>query len=216
MPLSKKTNANFDTLAAAVKAPFGPFTRVGDVADLDVNSHIPVECTTATSKTVYVSYDTLNNADLLEKFLQDNMGADYLFYQIALIVEVINANIKDIDPPPATLAEQREILLSLALIPTLFGTFPWKALLEHDNSLKVEADFTATEDGVDASIFHFAATVSGQHYLRLWDFGDGETSLADNPDHTYAADDTYTARLIVIGAGGVVEVVKEVVVDAVP
>jgi hypothetical protein len=197
-----------------VKAPFGPFTRVGDVADLDVNSHIPVKCTTATSKTVYVSYDTLNNAALLEKFLQDNLGADYLFYQISLIVEAINATVQDIDPPPATLGEQQKILRALSLIPTLFGTFPWKAHLEHDPSLKVAADFTATVDGVDPKIVHFDSTITGQNYLIFWDFGDGETSLSADPDHTYPnADADYTARLVAVGAGGVVEVAKTVTIN---
>lgn len=106
--------------------------------------------------------------------------------------------------------EQQEILKSLAIIPTLFGTFPWKALIENDPSLKVVADFTGTPAGANLTLDQ---TVTGQAYLHLWDFGDGTTSLATDPVKVYAADGTYVVRLIVIGAGGIVEVRKSFVID---
>ena len=31
----------------------------------------------------------------------------------------------------------------------------------------------------------------------FWDFGDGETSIDENPEHTYSADDTYSVMLVV-------------------
>jgi PKD repeat protein len=36
----------------------------------------------------------------------------------------------------------------------------------------------------------------------LWDFGDGETSTQQNPQHTYQAADTYTVTLTATGPGG--------------
>ena len=37
----------------------------------------------------------------------------------------------------------------------------------------------------------------------LWEFGDGQTSTAQNPVHTYAAAGDYTVRLTVYAPGGV-------------
>jgi PKD repeat protein len=36
----------------------------------------------------------------------------------------------------------------------------------------------------------------------LWDFGDGDTSTQQNPDHTYLAAQDYVVRLTVTGPGG--------------
>ncbi|APU89040.1 PKD containing protein [Virus Rctr85] len=204
-------NTDLNTAAAAVPAPFGPFTRVGNAADVSPNSHLPVEMTAfAGAKTFFVSYDTLSSADLLQDFIKNTFGIDYLIWQLKLALEVLDANAKDIAPPLATVPEQQEILKSLAIIPTLFGTFPWKALIENDPSLKVVADFTGTPAGANLTLDQ---TVTGQAYLHLWDFGDGTTSLATDPVKVYAADGTYVVRLIVIGAGGIVEVRKSFVID---
>mgnify|MGYP005851433013 CR=1 FL=1 len=43
--ISTITNANFDTLAAAVPAPFGPITRNSSVPDTEGNSLGLVQCT---------------------------------------------------------------------------------------------------------------------------------------------------------------------------
>ncbi len=37
---------------------------------------------------------------------------------------------------------------------------------------------------------------------RVWDFGDGETSTEENPEHTYAIDDTFTITLTVTSEHG--------------
>lgn len=53
-------NNDIDTAAAAVDAPWGPFTRVTDVADLPTpNSNLRLELTTALGHTVYLTYDQL-------------------------------------------------------------------------------------------------------------------------------------------------------------
>jgi hypothetical protein len=47
----------------------------------------------------------------------------------------------------------------------------------------------------------FTNTSTGSITSRLWDFGDGSTSAASNPSHTYAPG-TYTVSLTVTGSGG--------------
>ena len=54
------SNATIDTAAAAVPSPYGPLTRVTDVADLpEPNSEIRLEFTSALSETVYATYAEL-------------------------------------------------------------------------------------------------------------------------------------------------------------
>lgn len=57
------------------------------------------------------------------------------------------------------------------------------------------ARFTVVNNGVDAGIpVHFTNESSGATSY-LWDFGDGNTSTAVNPVHTYNAAGTYTVKL---------------------
>ncbi len=46
-------------------------------------------------------------------------------------------------------------------------------------------------------------STGGEFYL--WDFGDGNTSAASNPSHSYSSPGTYTVKLIVIGDSCTVE-----------
>ncbi len=50
---------------------------------------------------------------------------------------------------------------------------------------------------------NFTNTSSGQITSYAWDFGDGGTSTAQTPSHTYTVHGTYSVRLIVTGPGGV-------------
>lgn len=55
-----------------------------------------------------------------------------------------------------------------------------------------------TESATQLSV-NFTDTSSGTGSLTwLWDFGDGNTSIAQNPSHTYSQPDTYTVCLTVI------------------
>ncbi len=54
------------------------------------------------------------------------------------------------------------------------------------NCTDLTCDFTDSSSDSDGSIAS-----------RSWDFGDGNSSTATNPSHTYAADGTYTVRLTV-------------------
>lgn len=49
---------------------------------------------------------------------------------------------------------------------------------------------------------HFTDQSSGTITGWAWDFGDGETSHEQNPDHTYACHSPYTVSLTVSGPGG--------------
>jgi PKD repeat protein len=48
----------------------------------------------------------------------------------------------------------------------------------------------------------FTDTTTGDIASWMWDFGDGSTSTAQHPTHTYTAAGTYTVRLTVAGTGG--------------
>ncbi|PVG80560.1 cell surface protein, partial [Nocardioides gansuensis] len=48
----------------------------------------------------------------------------------------------------------------------------------------------------------FTDTSTGSPTSWLWDFGDGTTSTAQNPSHTYTAAGTYTVSLRATNATG--------------
>lgn len=51
-------------------------------------------------------------------------------------------------------------------------------------------------------VIHFTNTSSGGYLSAQWDFGDGSSSVAQNPSHVYTATGHYTVRLIVTDASG--------------
>lgn len=61
------------------------------------------------------------------------------------------------------------------------------------------ADFEFQTDGLRA---FFNDTSTGGPTAWSWDFGDGGTSAAQNPSHTYAQAGTYTVKLTASNAGG--------------
>ena len=63
----------------------------------------------------------------------------------------------------------------------------------------VNAQYTYSATGLDVL---FLNSSSGPITSYLWDFGDGNTSTLQNPQHTYAASGTYTVTLIVTSADG--------------
>jgi PKD repeat protein len=65
------------------------------------------------------------------------------------------------------------------------------------------ADFTGSPtSGVKPLAVQFTDLSTGQITSRSWNFGDGQTSAATNPSHTYTVAGTYTVRLTVTGPGG--------------
>lgn len=63
------------------------------------------------------------------------------------------------------------------------------------SSKNIVADFTANTD--NSPVVQFNDTSIGNINSWLWDFGDGGTSTAQNPSHTYAAGGTYQVTLTV-------------------
>jgi PKD repeat protein len=64
------------------------------------------------------------------------------------------------------------------------------------------ADFTFTTDGLTAIFTDASNDPDGTVEAWVWDFGDGNTSTAQNPTHTYAAGGTYTVTLNVTDDDG--------------
>lgn len=62
----------------------------------------------------------------------------------------------------------------------------------------------------DLNVTFVNGTTDGVTYS--WDFGDGNSSSNENPDHTYAADGTYEVCLTATGASGIDEVCQDVTV----
>ena len=65
------------------------------------------------------------------------------------------------------------------------------------------ADFSAfPTSGLDSVVVAFQDSSQGGATSWSWDFGDGETSTDQNPQHTYRAPGTYTVGLTVGAPGG--------------
>lgn len=60
------------------------------------------------------------------------------------------------------------------------------------------ADFAVSCDGLDCSFTDQSTDADGVIDVRSWDFGDGATSSARNPSHSYAAAGTYSVTLTVV------------------
>lgn len=71
------------------------------------------------------------------------------------------------------------------------------------NRVAPVADFTAeTTDAFRGVPVQFTNTTQGQDSTWLWDFGDGTTSTAKNPEKTYTVNGTYTVKLTATNSAG--------------
>lgn len=68
-------NTDLNTAAAAVPAPFGPFTRVGNAADVSPNSHLPVEMTASLARKRSSSAMTHSAAPICSRTLSKTRSA---------------------------------------------------------------------------------------------------------------------------------------------
>jgi serine protease len=64
------------------------------------------------------------------------------------------------------------------------------------------ADFTFTTSDLTATFTDQSTDSDGTVVAWSWNFGDGATSTAQNPSHTYTADGTYSVSLTVTDDGG--------------
>jgi subtilisin-like proprotein convertase family protein len=64
------------------------------------------------------------------------------------------------------------------------------------------ANFSFTTNALSANFIDSSTDTDGTIASRAWTFGDGGTSTATSPSHTYAADGTYSVTLTVTDNGG--------------
>ncbi|MEJ2637200.1 MAG: PKD domain-containing protein, partial [Calditrichia bacterium] len=77
-------------------------------------------------------------------------------------------------------------------------------------SESLTADFNGSPtEGIAPLTVQFADQSTGNITSRNWEFGDGETSTAQNPSHTYQKPGTYTVSLTLDGPGGSDAEIKE-------
>ncbi|MFZ9935789.1 MAG: DUF1566 domain-containing protein [Luteolibacter sp.] len=82
-------------------------------------------------------------------------------------------------------------------------TFSKSAAFQVTTGSGLVAGFTGTPvSGTAPLTVNFTDASTGTITSRLWDFGDGATSTATNPSHTYTSTGSFTASLTVTGASG--------------
>jgi PKD repeat protein len=80
----------------------------------------------------------------------------------------------------------------------------------YKNLMPPDANFhTDTTHGIDSLHVNFIDDSRGGRTSWLWDFGDGSTSIEQNPSHTYFYVDTFTVSLTVSGPDGSDTFVRE-------
>jgi len=87
----------------------------------------------------------------------------------------------------------------------LMGIWQEGSIIVSPDSVKPIAGFTASSfDGQAPFTVTFTGWSSGPGEVTsyLWDFGDGTTSMEQNPSHTYTTGGNYTIKLTVTGPGG--------------
>jgi hypothetical protein len=80
---------------------------------------------------------------------------------------------------------------------------------------ELTADFTVTPANPrPGDVVRFSDQSTGEPTAWLWDFGDGQSSQVQNPNHTYPEAGSFTVQLTVSGATGDDSITKVVVVGS--
>jgi PKD repeat protein len=101
-----------------------------------------------------------------------------------------------------------------AIVPSNAYKANWDNIKSFDSALwavslySIDAadDWTASFTAPTASIGCSSSTV----YTYLWNFGDGNTSIIQNPSHTYLSPGTYIVTLQIIGTCSTVTLTKSI------
>jgi hypothetical protein len=223
MALQTVDNAAFDIACAAVPAPFGPVTRVGNVPDTAPNSHIPHQVTSALSVTVYISYQDLTDASRRDKIMFDAHSAtvdtNIQGYYLGLATLVLNANLQDLVPvaTPALMddADWTTIVRAFRCIREIVTQPLWETMFETvgEAAGKTTLSLAAADLGGGSLTARITVTSTGDPVLMFWQFGDDDdttaVTLVDDGDTidfdytTHGGADTYTVRCTALGPGGV-------------
>lgn len=213
--MTQYTNSDLNTLAAAVPAPYGPLTRVGDIPDQDPNGDVAVEFTSSVSSTpVWLSRNQLASASRYLRVLEDAHSGAGINAGPALemkrMVEVAYRRIVSFGSLPFTNEEIKEIYNILRTVPGLIAT---QGNISDEPRDEIVLAFTVT----DAGDQHAAVvnTTTGKYDLIMWDWGDGTYSFTTSgspANHDYVSAGSETVTAIAVGPGGVKELSKAVTI----
>ena len=107
--------------------------------------------------------------------------------------------------------KKMQLLISIGIVFILSSSFSGC----FESSAKVDFSY-APETPIVGNSIQFVSP-SGSFVKFLWDFGDGNTSLEENPSHAYVSNGTYTVKLTVWNSeGNSYSVVKNITVSDVP
>ncbi len=151
--------------------------------------------------TIYVGFDS--RATSLPNWVTDNFSNTGLTIKVSDEANELNIWSRNIDKGythfGGNMAEGAENIKSHYVV--LIDTNQVPPLSAHFGS-----DVTS---GVLPLTVNFADSSQGYITSWLWDFGDGSTSIEQNPSHTYENAGSYTVSLTVSGLGGSDTITKE-------
>jgi PKD repeat protein len=78
------------------------------------------------------------------------------------------------------------------------------------------ADYSFVTNGTSVVFTNNTTVSNGAAYTSAWYFGDGFTSTAANPSHTYTSQGTYTVCLVIISANNCIDSICKVVTVTAP
>lgn len=217
MVLTLVTNASFDTPAGLVPAPYGPLTRVTNIdttVDYDFNSDVAIECTSALSATVYISFDEMADVAIRDEILAKAHGGrnlNHVAYMAALATEVIHEHIKSYSGPPFLDTEWQTIIGGFRYMQFLAAQVPISSYDEVESGNRVNISTLTFVDSVTANEADLTMVVDGSWTMGMieWEAGvvtvitpADAVALAAGLAHDYGGTGAQTARIIVIGPGG--------------
>lgn len=118
-------------------------------------------------------------------FFPDASGSEWLYQTVGSPGTIY-------EPGPAYVTFQRDVIGETPYNPNIFKSM--------GIPVSVVADFTSDVTSGDADLtVQFTDTSTGGPTSWLWDFGDGDTSTDQNPEHIYDTAGIYTVSLTIDG-----------------